>query len=124
MAPSSSSSSIVTDSLDPSTPTETLHNDLQVLFAFLQFPPLSLSVQHISQLNRMAPSSSPIVTDSLDPSTPTETLDNDPQPFFVLHKPSSRRKDSSSTGQGKLRKRNELSSPQNTEIGRKCERRM
>ncbi|XLR49206.1 origin of replication complex subunit 3-like isoform X2 [Arachis hypogaea] len=62
----------------------------------------------------MAPSSSPIVTDSLDRSTPTETLDNDLQPFFVLHKPSSRRKDSSSTGQGKLRKRNELSSPQNT----------
>ncbi|XP_057751836.1 origin of replication complex subunit 3 [Arachis stenosperma] len=62
----------------------------------------------------MAPSSSPIVTDSLDPSTPTETLDNDLQPFFVLLKPSSRRKDRSSTGQGKLRKRNELSSPQNT----------
>ncbi|MED6182971.1 Origin recognition complex subunit 3, partial [Stylosanthes scabra] len=61
----------------------------------------------------MAPSS-PIFTDSLDPSTPPETLDNDLQPFFVLHKASSRRKDRSSIGQGKLRKRNALSSPQST----------
>ncbi|RDX65710.1 Origin of replication complex subunit 3, partial [Mucuna pruriens] len=56
----------------------------------------------------MAPCRS--VTDSMPPSTTPEVVENDLQPFFVLHKASSRRKDRTPTGQGKLWKRNELSS--------------
>ncbi|KAK7263973.1 hypothetical protein RJT34_31573 [Clitoria ternatea] len=57
----------------------------------------------------MAPSS-PSVADSLPPSTTPEVAENDLQPFFVLHKASSQIKDRTSEGQGKLRKRKELSS--------------
>ncbi|KHN46483.1 Origin recognition complex subunit 3 [Glycine soja] len=56
----------------------------------------------------MAPSRS--VADSTPPSTTSEVVENDFQPFFVLHKASSRRKDRKPTAQGKLWKRNELSS--------------
>ncbi|TKY67900.1 Origin of replication complex subunit 3 [Spatholobus suberectus] len=56
----------------------------------------------------MAPSRS--VADSMPPSTTPEVVENDLQPFFVLHKASSQRKDRTSTGQGKLCRRNELSS--------------
>ncbi|KAL2982945.1 hypothetical protein AAZX31_12G014100 [Glycine max] len=56
----------------------------------------------------MAPSRS--VADSTPPSTTSEVVENDFQPFFVLHKALSRRKDRKPTAQGKLWKRNELSS--------------
>ncbi|KAI4346976.1 hypothetical protein L6164_007833 [Bauhinia variegata] len=58
----------------------------------------------------------PNVADSSLPASTPEAIENNVQPFFVLHKASSGRKERTSAGQGKLRKRNELSSssPQST----------
>ncbi|KAL2591485.1 hypothetical protein AAZV13_12G013500 [Glycine max] len=76
--------------------------------------PLEITWKHLTDtdqipnLHQMAPSRS--VADSTPPSTTSEVVENDFQPFFVLHKASSRRKDRKPTAQGKLWKRNELSS--------------